>query len=155
MSDTHGYISEDSEEDTFDGLLELLESPVERLLREVRTARAATSRAYNSVERLSKELQLANTEFQKQQQQLNIKREELVLAQKREELVLAQEASDHGPDKPVEQYFAELKRSRQGKSYIQWMRDASLNYTRQRLYEMYKKLVVQSTMPAFGKYLSE
>ena len=145
MSDTHGYISEDSEEDTFDGLLELLESPVERLLREVRTARAATSRAYNSVERLSKELQLANTEFQKQQQQLNIKREELVLAQKREELVLAQE----------DQYFAELKRSRQGKSYIQWMRDASLNYTRQRLYEMYKKLVVQSTMPAFGKYLSE
>lgn len=145
MSDDE-WISDNESMGNIMALLE--ESTVERLQREIQEVHAATTSAYKRVEQLNNELQQANKEFQRQKQLLNVKHDELKAAQ----LKAAQQVSVQSP---VQNYFAELKRSRQGKSYIEWMRDASLNQVRQRLYNKYKELIGQITMPAFGKYQNE
>ena len=84
------------------------------------------------VERLQEELQQANVEFQRQRQ---------LFANK--------------PKTDVEEYFAKLRQSRNGMTFKEWLQDASLNKVRHHLYEMYKKLVGQPNMPAFGKNRNE
>jgi len=144
MSDDEWYESDD----TVDRLLGLLhdgdKTPVERLQEQVQRQQAVVKRAYS-------QLQAANAEFQRQQQRLD---------SKQRELAEAQPAEATKPKTGVEQYLAELRKSRQGMSFNRWQQDASKNKERYRLYKMYGKLIKDKIvnpmqMPAFGKYVGE
>lgn len=109
------------------------ETPLQKLNREVQEHHSAVERAYERVI-------AANTEYERQSQLLETKRKEL-------------EAVKQG----AEQYFSELRRSRQGMSFNQWQLDATKNKDRLRLYKMYWKLIQDKVvntmqMPGFGKF---
>ena len=117
------------------------ETPLQKLNREVLEHRSAVARAY---ERAT----AANIEYKRQSQ---------LLETKRKELEAVKQAAANKPKTGAEQYFSELRRSRQGMSFNRWQLDATKNKDRQRLYIMYGKLIrdkVVNTMqmPGFGKF---
>jgi len=153
MSDDDEWYESD---DTVDKLLGLLDdadkTPVEKLQEQVKELQASVKRAYE-------QLQAANAEFQRQQQLLNSKQKELAAAQQAAATLAA--ATPASPQQTTpQQYIIALRKSRQGKTFKEWLQDASKNKERQRLYKMYTQIIKDKLadpmkMPTFGKYLGE
>ena len=117
------------------------ETPLQKLNREVQEHHSAVERAYERVI-------AANTEYKRQRQ---------LLETKRKELEAVKQVVANKPKTGAEQYFSELRHSRQGMSFNRWQQDATKNKERLRLYKMYGKLIQDKVvntmqMPGFGKF---